>query len=79
MDSIIKMDKLVIKEIKKRLESHVYSTVNASTQLDCGLQTIQAIYFLSRAVEDFLNCGIIPNVTLLHGIDMYCDNFYKYF
>ena len=71
------MDIPVITDIKKRLEILVDSTVNATTQVDCGLQTMQYNDFLSRAIQDFEKCGLAPNVTLLHEIDTECAKFYK--
>ena len=64
------MDKTEIKYIRKRLASLYGSTVNATTQEDCGLYIIQAINFMSSAVQYLANRGLIPNVTLLHEINM---------
>ena len=44
------INKPVIKEIKNRMTRLVDSNVNSTTRVDRGLQTMQAIDFLSRAV-----------------------------
>ena len=63
------MDETAIKEIKKWLASIVESTVNETTQTYCGLQKMQAVDFMSRAVQDLANHILMPHVTLLHEID----------
>ena len=78
-DSIMTMDKTVIKDIDKWLVSLVDSTFIARTRLDCGLHTMQAIDFLLSAVQDLSNCGLTSNVTLLHEIYTCWDNFYRSF
>ena len=51
--------KNVIKEIKKRLESVVDSTVNATTLVNSGLNTTQAINFfqgLFNILQTVVSC-----------------------
>ena len=50
------------------------------TKLDkvyCGLQTIQAIDFLTILVQYLANRGLTKDVTLLQSIDTNCDKLYK--
>ena len=47
-----------------------YYNVNVSTLVDCGLQKMYAIGFMSKAIQDITNCGIMPNMELLQEIDM---------
>ena len=61
--------KHVIKKIKKWLSSLAGSIVNTTNQVCCGLQTMQAIDFPSRTVQDIANHGLTLNVTLLNEID----------
>ena len=46
-------------------------------RVDCGLQTMQAIDFLSRTVQEISNRGLLVDVMLLQAIDADCANFYK--
>ena len=45
--------------------------------LDCGLQTMQAINFLSRSVQVLSNRGLTADVTLLQAIYSNCAKLYK--
>ena len=76
-NSIMTMEKPATKEIKNWLEKLSDSNDNTSTKVDCGLKTIQDILFLSRAVQDFSNCGITLNARLLHEIGTYCSKSYN--
>ena len=71
------MEKPVIKDTKKRLASVVESNVNAKTQVECALQKIQAIEFMSRYAQDTSNRGLTLEMTLLQDIDTECANLYK--
>ena len=74
---IMTMEKPVIKDTKKRLASVVESNVNAKTQVECALQKIQAIEFMSRYAQDTSNRGLTLEMTLLQDIDTECANLYK--
>ena len=71
------MDKPVIEDMKMRFASLVDSYIIATTSVDCGLQTMRAINFLSREIQYLANHGITLNMRLIHEIWMDCANFYK--
>ena len=71
-DSIITMDKPVIKDIKKRMEDLVIFNSAAATKVDCGLHTMQAINFLSIVVQCLANRGLPPDISVLQEIDAEC-------
>ena len=57
--SIMKMDKLVIKEIQNQLGDLINPNDTAAERVHCGIQTMQAIDSLEIAVHDLTNRGIM--------------------
>ena len=55
----------------------IYSNDITAYSVDCGLKTMQAIYFLEISVQDLTNRGMLAYVVLLHATDKNCSELYK--
>ena len=75
--SIMALYTPVIKDNKKRLGDLMDPNDTASYRLKCGLQTMQAIDFLARSVQELGKRVLPADVTLLQVIDANCAKFYK--
>ena len=74
----MKMNKPVIKEIKRILDILFNGNDTAATRVDFGLNTMQAINFLPRPAQYLTNHRIPTDLSLLQMIAAGCDNLYKY-
>ena len=70
--SIMTMDNPFIKKIKKRLGDLVGPNNTTAERVDCCLQTMQAIDFLAKAVQDLFNRVLPADVMLLQEINYNC-------
>ena len=77
-ESIMTMENSIIKEIKKRLMDLIYPNDTAPDRLECDFQTLQAIDFLSREVQDLANQGLPVDLMLIQSINTNCYKLYKY-
>ena len=73
---MIPIDKTVIKDIKKQPGDLIEYSDTTSYSVDCGLQTMQAIEFLTRSVQDLANRGLSSDVTIIQSIYTHCAKFY---
>ena len=75
--SNIAMEKHVKKDIKKQLGGVIDPNDTAAERMDYGLQTMQSIDSLVRAVHVLTNRGLPEDVMLIQAINANYNQFYK--
>ena len=75
----MKIEKPFIKNVNNRIGYLIDPSDTAVDRVDGGLQTMQAMNFLARAVQNVVNLGLLEYVTLIQAIDINCAKLYKAF
>ena len=77
VDSLVMMDKNILKDIKRQLQDSVDVVAPADQRVDCNVSTMVAIDMASKAVQDLAHRGVEANVALLISIDAAAVRHYR--